>query len=519
MRYYLILVCGLFLSLNLNANIQYINFLPNINVENQSPYFELNVNGIIQVRISPNNGNVNFGAYPGSDFEVRYDTDSGLIDPLLQGMVVDGSGDYTSHSRLETTNVGTTYYVPYRFMLNNNLHHGWISIIQEADNNYIGGYAWEDIPGQLIVAGDTGGSNGVINFIQNIMLTTPDGSNTISGLTGSLVQLSTDIVPSDATNMNLIWSSSDENIASMDPHTPGQIIIHNSGVVIISATATDGSDNTGNLPINVDIQAPIATSVSISSSTGNLSIDENDGDIHLFANVLPAGANQEVSWNVDNGSIASITSGGQLIALKNGTVSVSAMATDGSGMFGVVNVTISNQIILAESIDINSENNNDFIDEVGGQLQMLANVLPIDASQSITWSISDPTIATIDSNGLITAMEDGEVQVFAMTIDGTDLITTKTIIISNQALSNEDFTISNQIKIWPNPAIDHLTIDLPESIQIESIAIIYNQLGQKVAQLDINNNNIQLTNLTSGQYLLSLRNDQDIHLTKKFIIR
>jgi hypothetical protein len=65
----------------------------------------------------------------------------------------------------------------------------------------------------------------------------------------------------------------------------------------------------------------------------------------MSAAVLPATASQTVTWSVTNGTgSATVSTGGLLTAAANGTVTVSAAATDGSGVTGTLVITISGQI-------------------------------------------------------------------------------------------------------------------------------------------------------------------------------
>jgi len=60
---------------------------------------------------------------------------------------------------------------------------------------------------------------------------------------------------------------------------------------------------------------------------------------------IPRLAKSNTNWTVVQGTgIATINSTGLLTALTDGTVTVMAMANDGSGVFGTAEITISNQI-------------------------------------------------------------------------------------------------------------------------------------------------------------------------------
>ncbi len=83
-----------------------------------------------------------------------------------------------------------------------------------------------------------------------------------------------------------------------------------------------------------------------------------------------------------------------------------------------------------------------YISSLAGTAQLSAMILPSNANQSITWNVSDPTIATINSTGLLTAKKNGTVTVTATSTDGSN-ITSNSILI----------TVSNQPSIVPTKQI------------------------------------------------------------------
>ena len=76
-------------------------------------------------------------------------------------------------------------------------------------------------------------------------------------------------------------------------------------------------------------------------------ITSDNGTLQLAATILPADAtNQILKWTVENGTgKASISSTGLVTATENGTVTVKAVATDGSFTESTAVVTISGQVI------------------------------------------------------------------------------------------------------------------------------------------------------------------------------
>lgn len=77
---------------------------------------------------------------------------------------------------------------------------------------------------------------------------------------------------------------------------------------------------------------------------GEAKITEPGGTLQLKANVEPDSAsNKDVTWSVDNEGVATIDQDGLLTAVANGTVTIRATAKDGSGVFGTIEIVISEQ--------------------------------------------------------------------------------------------------------------------------------------------------------------------------------
>ena len=139
----------------------------------------------------------------------------------------------------------------------------------------------------------------------------------------------------------------------------------------------------------------------------------------LTANVLPSDANKkEVSWSVSDSEIAMITPTGLLTGIKNGTVKVTATATDGSGVKGDKTYTVSGitvPAVFVENVTITAAAITN-----GQPLQLTTQIIPANATnQQINWTVSNQAIATISAEGLLTPKTNGTVTVTATTADGS----------------------------------------------------------------------------------------------------
>ncbi|WP_439129785.1 Ig-like domain-containing protein [Polaribacter sp.] len=144
---------------------------------------------------------------------------------------------------------------------------------------------------------------------------------------------------------------------------------------------------------------------------------EDGGTSQMRAEVFPNTAeNKSIVWSVSDETIATISKSGLLRAVANGTVTVTAEAQDNSGVSGTKDVVISGVSVpdvLVESIIVSGAN------ITNGQPQTFtAEVLPANATnKEISWSVSDSTIATINSEGLLTPLDNGTLKVIATSED------------------------------------------------------------------------------------------------------
>ena len=165
-----------------------------------------------------------------------------------------------------------------------------------------------------------------------------------------------------------------------------------------------------------------------------------------------------------------------------------------------VNDTLTN----IQSIAVSASNGSDSITKLGATLTMVAKVLPINTTVPyVTWSVSNSSLATIDTKGLLTAKAIGTVKVTATSWDNSNIISSKNITISNTTTGVTEKSVADAIVVFPNPAINgSFTINGIQAIkQIELV----NLVGDKVKtfnNLNQSSLNIQV-NVPSGIYVVN----------------
>jgi hypothetical protein len=202
----------------------------------------------------------------------------------------------------------------------------------------------------------------------------------------------------------------------------------------------------GNIPVN---------SISITSKPEGLNtITTAKGTVQLFPVIMPTTATyRKVAWTVSDSRIASVSAAGIVTAIQNGTVTAFATSLDGTNIVGSYDIVITNNP-LVQKVTVSGQNGVNVITTAGGTLQMLANVLPVEAAEKrVVWSVDKPTYATIDGNGLVTAKVNGKVAVTATAVDLSGAKGTDTITISGNAEYAPTYRLATRFTFFYNDSL------------------------------------------------------------------
>ncbi len=161
--------------------------------------------------------------------------------------------------------------------------------------------------------------------------------------------------------------------------------------------------------------------------------------------------------------------------------------------------------IKISSIIVEGEGNVSTITQNAGTLKMIETVLPANAgNKSISWSVDNTSLATINTFGILTAKANGEVNVKATALDGSGIFGTKKITITGQANSIAELN-KVSVKIYPNPIENILYI---ESVETINEFKIYSIDGKLILNEKVSKNQINLSELSTGAYFIEFKIDE-----------
>lgn len=163
-------------------------------------------------------------------------------------------------------------------------------------------------------------------------------NSTLSLTTGQNFTLQAMLSPSNATNKEVTWESSDAGVAAVSKD--GVVTAKKAGKATIVVKAADESGKYASCVVTVTEVKKEVTGVTLNKSSLNLGVG---GSEVLSATVLPADAtNKQVTWLSSTPSIATVSQSGVVTGVKEGTTQISVITADGSKT-AICSVTVSGQ--------------------------------------------------------------------------------------------------------------------------------------------------------------------------------
>lgn len=156
---------------------------------------------------------------------------------------------------------------------------------------------------------------------------------------------------------------------------------------------------------------PVGIEITSTNGVSTIKVDET---LQLNAKVYPETADQSVVWSSSDDSVASVNTTGLVTGVKVGTVKIIATSTIDANVrqeFALIIEEKEEVYVAPESIAISVAGNATSL-KAGENLELTAVVLPQGASQAVTWSSSDETVATV-RRGTVTGLKEGSVTITA----------------------------------------------------------------------------------------------------------
>lgn len=208
---------------------------------------------------------------------------------------------------------------------------------------------------------------------------------TASKKVGDDQQYTVEITPTNALNKDIVWTSSNENVATIDTNGKATVV----GVGTTTITAKNNNSNKS------DTATLMGVGVTVSPKTATLLVNDTQD---LTATVLPEEANQDITWTSSNDEVATVSENGKVTALKSGTVTITA-TNEATGASDTATITI-NDLHLTYNYAYNGGTSMTDVTETAYKPNDNADLTPIatkDGYTFIGWNTNKDATTALES--------------------------------------------------------------------------------------------------------------------------
>lgn len=234
------------------------------------------------------------------------------------------------------------------------------------------------------------------------------------------------VLPETTTDKAVTWKSDNEAVATVDAN--GVVTAIAVGEANITATTTDGTNLSASCKVTVI--PTLAETITLNQTAVSLKATET---AELSVNILPATTtNKAVTWKSQNEAVATVDANGVVTAIAVGETTITVTTADGSNLSATCKVTV--VPTPAASITLNTTAVTLKATETA---TLTTTILPATTTnKAVTWKSDNEAIATVDANGVVTAIAVGEANITATTTDGTNLSATCKVTVEQTFASS-----------------------------------------------------------------------------------
>ena len=227
-------------------------------------------------------------------------------------------------------------------------------------------------------------------------------------LIGTDSLLTWEVLPENATNKNVIWTSASPEVASVS--ADGTVSAKALGTAVITASPEWGYATTSSIRVEVVDHIDYITGINLTNPEEDLSIYAT-ASVQLKWTIVPENATYPgLKWESLTPEIATVSETGLVRGVAPGTAQIRATATDSQHFSEVFEITVM-PVIPIESLEIDASQK----ELAKGEMSKLnVKVTPEYATVStLVWESSNPSVVSFDEDGVMTVHDYGSVTITA----------------------------------------------------------------------------------------------------------
>ena len=243
----------------------------------------------------------------------------------------------------------------------------------------------------------------------------------------------------------IVWMSSNPSVATVDGD--GKVTARSVGTATITAISDHGERAACKVTVTRKGEEAEAQKPALSETSLNLVQQYNE--LHPSKQLTLQNSDHSFiyvyQWRSSDPNIASVDDKGNVTAQNPGTATITAFASNGQALRCAVTVT--------SDVGKVTLNKTDLLLRTVGSKEALAATVAVESGGSvpITWVSSNPGVATVDTNGVVTAVADGEAKITALSPSGRFAVCTVVVGLAGDKYTTEE-DLADELKL-PEPYV------------------------------------------------------------------
>ena len=281
-----------------------------------------------------------------------------------------------------------------------------------SNTNYVNVGSWDDLYGYPVMTGPSTITN--IKCTPNIWVYTDDGVEADSVtldkheetlyLNGTkTVTLTATIAPDKVKNKTVVFSSSDDTIASVNQS--GVVTAHKKGVATITVATSNGKTDTA----VITVKDPKVLSIEFTNGDLNKTVGDSSFSVETKV-VVQDNPEYTVTYSSMNESVATIDNTGHIEIKGSGTAVIKVTAGGQTAEFNLTVYAVIDSISFDKSEITLMKNDTTTLSVIFDPSDKIID-------KTLSWKSDNPSIATVGSDGKVTGITAGETYIHATSVN------------------------------------------------------------------------------------------------------
>lgn len=298
---------------------------------------------------------------------------------------------------------------------------------------------------------------------------------------GQTANLSVAYLPADTTDRKAVtWKSENENVATVDANGVVTAVAGGTTKIVATATAND------KITAVCEVKVPIHTESIGLNETEIIGLRKGDTE-KLTVSFYPANTedSKEVKWTSSDSTVASVDKNGVVKGLKEGEATITVTTADGKHTASCV-VKVKEVSIDLDKVELAQDTPNTLLKGQQHKIKVVFNQ-DEEPTETATYEYKslDESIASVDANGVVTALKAGQVML-EITVKASSGSMTIMHYMEVKEIPLESISIKGDVTSLEEGKTTKLNVVFNPTNTTDDKTVVWSSSDTKVATVDAN---------------------------------